>query len=95
MCGMVAGGNQAVTSGQEVGGAQEAKAIQGAIEGLCQPVPKDRLPQQKATLGMQPRDGQTHLAPCEPGGRSLLRKAVQTQMWRQPLRPQTGHSPMR
>ena len=79
---MIAGGNQAVTSGQELGGAQEAEAIQGAVEGLCQLVPKDRLPQQKATLEMQPRDEQTHPAPCNPGGRSLLRKAVQTPMWR-------------
>ena len=42
---MVAGGDQAATSTQEVGGAQEAEAIQGAVEGPCQPVPKDRLPQ--------------------------------------------------
>ena len=60
---MVARGNQAVASGQEVGGVQETKAIQGAIEGLHWLVPKDRLPQQKATLGMQPRDWQTHPVP--------------------------------
>ena len=41
---MVAGGDQAVTGGQEVGGVQEAEAIQGAVEGLHQLVPKDRLP---------------------------------------------------
>ena len=71
---MIAKGDQAVTGGQEVGGAQEPEAIQGAIEGLCQPVPKDRLHQWKATLGMQPSDGWTHPALCNSGGGSLLRK---------------------
>ena len=73
---MVAGGGEAVTSGQEVGGTQEAEAVQGATDNLHWPVPKDRFPQQKAALGMQPRYGQTHPAPCDPGGRSLSRKPV-------------------
>ena len=41
MGGTEAKGKQAATSSQEVGGTQEAKAIQGAIEGLHQLVPKD------------------------------------------------------
>ena len=77
---MVSGGKQAATSSQKVGGPQEAKAVQGAVEGLCWPVPKDRLPQWKVALGSQPRSRQTHPAPCYPGGGSLSRKAVETPM---------------
>ena len=75
---MIAGGDQAVTGSQEVGGAQEAEAIQGAIEGLCQLVLEVRLPQWKAAPGMQSRGGQTHPAPCDPGGGSPLRTPAQT-----------------
>ena len=69
MAGMVARGSQAVAGGQEVEGTQKDEAIQGAAEGICWP---------KATLGMLPRDGQTHSAQCDPEGQSLLRTAVQT-----------------
>ena len=60
---MIAEDKQAAAGSQEEGGAQEAKAIQGAIEGLHQLVPKDRLPHPKAILGMQSRGGQTSPSP--------------------------------
>ena len=90
MGGMVAEGDQAVASGWEAGGTQEATVIQGATEGIHQPVPKHRHPQQKAAVGMQPRGGQTHPAPCDPRGRSLLRTPVQTTAQKQPPRQWTG-----
>ena len=75
---MVAKGNQAVTSGQEAGDGQEAMVVQGAAADVCQPDPKDRHPQWKAALGIQPGGGWTHPALCGPGGSSPLKMQVQT-----------------
>ena len=60
------GGNQAVTSGWEAGDTPEAMVIPGAAQDTCWPDPKDRYPQQKASLGMQPEGRQTPPALCNP-----------------------------
>ena len=66
--GMVARGDQAVAGSQEAEGVQEATVIQGPAEGICQPVPKHRHPQQKVTLEMHPRGRWTHPVLCDPEG---------------------------
>ena len=58
MASMVAGGNWAVTGHEEVEDAPEVKAIQGATEGLCQPVPKN-----------EPPSGRPHWGCCQEMGR--------------------------
>ena len=60
-----AGGNWAVASSREAGDTPEAMPIPGAAEDVCQPDPKNRYPQWKATLGMQP------------GGRMISPSSVQ------------------
>ena len=75
--------NCSFSCGQEVEGAQEPEAIQGAAQEIHQP---------KAMLGMLPRDGQTKSSQCDAGGGSSLSTAVWTPTQKQPPRQQAGHS---
>ena len=67
-----AGGDWTVTSGQKAGGIPGTMAIPGAAGDAYWPDPRNRQPQQKATLGMQPGDKQIPLALCGPGGQKIL-----------------------
>ena len=64
-----AGGDQAVTSEWEAGGAAEARAIPGATEDIHWPDPKNRHPWWKAAPGMHPGGRWTPPAQYDPRGR--------------------------
>ena len=99
---MVARGNWAVTSSQEVEGTPEVKAIQGAAEGLNWLVPKHGLPSGRPHWGVLPRDGWTHPAQCNPEGRSLFKEpglnsdaetTPKTADWSQPIEMDDSWAP--
>ena len=85
MGGMVAEGNWAVASSQEVEDALGVEDIGGVIGAIT--------PCQWAILGMLPRGGHLQPAPCDPEVGSLSRTPVWILMPRQLPRPWTGHSP--
>ena len=64
-----AGGNQAVTSSWEAGDTPEVTVIPGATEDVFWLYPKDRHPNGRPPLGMQPGGGLTPPALCNLGGR--------------------------